>query len=147
MRQQKKLANAAKMNVVGQKLFWFYEQIEDIIEPLSPDEYEKLIDEYLSRFNEELEQIKLKQELNKKRNNQHAARESMIKITLEKEVGGFNGGGLELPNLCDPLEFKQFHEWDGDSSKIQHLKMHFISRKFLNQLKEKKEKVLEIDEE
>lgn len=124
------------MNVEGKKLFWLYEQIEDVEGPVTPDMYKELIELYLARFDEELEQINIKQSINKKRGNQHASRESVIKITLEKEVGDFNGGGLELPNLCDPVEFKQFLDWNGEASKIQHLKMHFVSRKWLENLNE-----------
>lgn len=86
---------------------------------------------YLSRFDEELEQIKLVQSINKQRNNQHASREASIKMTLEKEQENFNAGGLELPDLCNLLEFKKFQQWDGNAQSIQHLKMHFISRKQL----------------
>lgn len=129
------------MNVQGKKLFWLYEQIEDLDGPLTPDMYIELLELYLTRFDEELEQINIKHTINKKRGNQHASRESVIKITLEKEVEDFNGGGLELPNLCDPVEFKEFLDWNGEASKIQHLKMHFVSKKFLESLKEK------IDEE
>lgn len=137
-RQLKKIGNAVKVNVQGKKLFWFYEQIEEMQGPLKPDTYKELIEHYLARFDEELEQINIKKGINKKRRaNQHAARESVIKMTLEKEVGDFRGGGLELPNLCDANEFKTFQEWDGDSAKIQHLKMHFISRKWLDDLREK----------
>ncbi|XP_063699543.1 translation machinery-associated protein 16 homolog [Culicoides brevitarsis] len=134
-RQLKKIGNASKVNIQGKKLFWFYENIEDVEGPLTPDMYIELIEHYLARFDDELEQISIKQSINKKRGNQHASRESVIKITLEKEKGDFNGGGLELPNLCDPVEFKQFQEWDGEASKIQHLKMHFVSRKWLENLK------------
>uniref|UniRef100_A0A336LRC8 CSON013017 protein n=1 Tax=Culicoides sonorensis TaxID=179676 RepID=A0A336LRC8_CULSO len=141
-RQLKKFGNAAKMNVQGKQLFWFYEQIEDIEGPLTPDMYKELIQAYLARFDEELEQINIKHTLNKKRSNQHASRESVIKITLEKEVSDFNGGGLELPNLCDPVEFKHFQDWDGDASKIQHLKLHFVSKKWLESLN-KEDKMIE----
>lgn len=83
-----------------------------------------------------MEQIKLVQSIGKQRINQHASREASIKMTLEKELENFNGGGgLELPNLCDALEFKKFQQWDGNSQSVQHLKMHFISRKQLQMRK------------
>lgn len=117
------------MNAVGRTLFWFYEAIEGRQSPLTPKEYLELIERYFHRFDDELEQIKIKQSIGKKRNNAHASREAVIKITLENEMENFNkGGGLKLPNLCDTEEYKHFVEWDGDSSKIQHLKMKFISK-------------------
>ncbi|XP_001656418.2 translation machinery-associated protein 16 homolog [Aedes aegypti] len=130
-REKKKMGHAVKANIVGKKLGWFAEQLEDRTEPLNAGEFEELIDRYLTRFDEELKQIKLVQSINKQRNNQHAAREASIKMTLEKELENFNGGGLELPDLCDALEFKKFQQWDGNAQSIQHLKMHFISRKRL----------------
>lgn len=130
------MGNAAKTNIVGRKLFFFFEAIEDRsdTEPLEPAEYLDLIDSYLNRFEDELEQIKIKQSIGKNhRQNSHASRESAIKMTLEKEVGDFNGGGLELPDLCDADEYKKFKDWDGDASKVQHIKVKFISRKSLLQ--------------
>ncbi|XP_055603513.1 translation machinery-associated protein 16 homolog [Uranotaenia lowii] len=130
-REKKKIGHAVKANIVGKKLAWFSEHLEDRTEPLTPKEFESLINEYLSRFDEELEQIKLVQSINKQRINQHASRQASIKITLEKEVNDFNGGGIELPNLCDAKEFSQFQQWDGNAQSIQHLKLLFISRKRL----------------
>ncbi|XP_055638419.1 translation machinery-associated protein 16 homolog [Toxorhynchites rutilus septentrionalis] len=135
-REKKKIGHAVRANVVGKKLGWFAEHLEDgRTEPLSSSEFEQLIDEYLIRFDEELEQIKLVQSISKQRNNQHASREASIKMTLEKETNDFNGGGLELPNLCHKVEFRKFQNWDGDAQTIQHLKLHFISRKSLETAK------------
>lgn len=144
-REKKKMGHAVKANVVGKKLGWFAEQLEDSTEPLSGQEFETLIDKYLARFNEELEQIKLVQSINKQRNNQHASRESSIRMTLEKEVHDFNGGGLELPDLCDKQEFQKFQQWDGSSQSIQHLKMHFISRKRLQLLNKDSQVTMAVD--
>lgn len=60
-------------------------------------------------------------------------------MTLEKEREAYNGGGIELPNLCDKIEFEAFKNWDGSSFSVQHLKMHFISKKKLNSLTEENE--------
>lgn len=109
-------------------MFWFFEAVEDETSPLSPQHYSELIESYLNRFSDELEQITIKQGIGKVRATAHASRESAIKMTLEKEVGDFNGGGLELPDLCDPEEFKKFKEWDGDASKVQHIKLKYISK-------------------
>nr|XP_029718971.1 translation machinery-associated protein 16 homolog [Aedes albopictus] len=130
-REKKKMGHAVKANIVGKKLGWFAEQLEGRTGPLTSSEFEQMIERYLSRFDEELEQIKLVQSINKQRNNQHASREASIKMTLEKEQENFNGGGLELPDLCDAMEFKKFQQWDGNAQSIQHLKIHFISRKRL----------------
>lgn len=43
-REKKKMGHAVKANVVGKKLGWFAEQLEDRTEPLSGQEFETLID-------------------------------------------------------------------------------------------------------
>uniref|UniRef100_A0A182SBI5 AB hydrolase-1 domain-containing protein n=1 Tax=Anopheles maculatus TaxID=74869 RepID=A0A182SBI5_9DIPT len=131
-REKIKLGHAAKANVVGKKLAWFAEQLTERQHPLSQAEYEALIDEYLQRFDKELEQIKIVQSIGKHRATQHAAREAAIKTTIETEKLNFNsGGGIELPDLCDATNFKLFQEWDGSAASIQHLKLKFVSRKSL----------------
>uniref|UniRef100_A0A2M4C1X7 Putative translation machinery-associated protein 16 n=1 Tax=Anopheles marajoara TaxID=58244 RepID=A0A2M4C1X7_9DIPT len=130
-REKIKLGHAAKANVLGMKLAWFAEKVEGREEPLTPAEYEELIDLYLQRFDGELEQIKIVQAIGKHRANQHAAREAVIKTTLGMEKQHFAGGGLELPDLCDAEHFKKFQEWNGDAASVQHLKLKFISRKSL----------------
>lgn len=91
---------------------------------------------YLHRFDDELNAINDKTNLNTKRRNQHFSRESVIKITLENEMKNFNAGGIELPDLCDPEHFELLKNWDGDAHSIQHLKIKFISKSNLNKLKE-----------
>lgn len=49
---------------------------------------------YLQRFEDEIEQINLKQSISKNRSNQHASRLSAIKMTMEREVAEYNGGGI-----------------------------------------------------
>lgn len=49
---------------------------------------------YLKRFDDEVEQINLKQSISKNRGNQHASRLSIIKMTLERENAEYIGGGI-----------------------------------------------------
>ncbi|CAO1421884.1 unnamed protein product [Diamesa hyperborea] len=126
---------AARSNVQGKKLVFFAEKIEGKDEPVTPEEFEAFIEEYFTRFDDEMEQIDLKRQINSKRGNQHASRESIIKMNLEQETKNFAAGGIELPDLCDPVAFKKFKEWNGNSHSIQHLDVRFISRRYLNELK------------
>lgn len=143
-KHKKQLGHAIKSNMMGEKLSWFLGQIEeDRAEPLTPQEFIDLIDEYLHRFDDELEQIKIKQSISKNRSTQHFARESAIKMTLDREVGEFNGGGMEFLNLCDPIKFKSLMDWDGNAINIQHLKFELISRGSLERLKAKGEMDIE----
>lgn len=49
---------------------------------------------YLKRFDDEVEQIELKQSISKNRAHQHFSRLNAIKITVEKETAEYNGGGF-----------------------------------------------------
>lgn len=138
-KHKKQLGHAIKSNLLGEKLSWFLGQIDEGRTELSPDEFIGLMDEFLHRFDEELEQIKIKQSISKNRSNQHFARENAIKMTVERETGEFNGGGMEFLNLCDPIKFKSLIDWDGNAINIQHLKMELISRGSLERLKAKGE--------
>ncbi|XP_017017333.1 translation machinery-associated protein 16 homolog [Drosophila kikkawai] len=132
-----RLGHAIKSNITGEKLSWFLGQLdEDRTAPLSPQEFEDLIALYFKRFDEELEQINLKQSIGKHRANQHAARKDVITITLEKERSEYRTGGLELLNLCDPLKLKMLRDWDGSALSVQHLKLDLVSHNMLQRLKE-----------
>lgn len=117
--------------MMGEKFNWFTEELAETEEPLNADQFLTAMDKYLHRFDEELEQIKLKQSISKNRAHQHASRESSIRITLQKENGDFNGGGIQLMDLTDPGQFKAFKEWNGSAMSLQHLQIHMISRKTL----------------
>lgn len=58
-------------------------------------------------------------------------------MTLERETGEFNGGGMEFLNLYDSVKFKSLMDWDGNAINIQHLKFELISRGSLERLQAK----------
>uniref|UniRef100_W8B2C0 Translation machinery-associated protein 16 n=1 Tax=Ceratitis capitata TaxID=7213 RepID=W8B2C0_CERCA len=131
-----RMGHAIKSNIMGEKLNWFLGHIdEERTQPLMPQEFEDLIALYLKRFDEELAQIALKQSISKNRSKQHAAREDVIRITLEKERSEYQTGGMELLNLCDPVKFKSLMDWDGSALSVQHLKLDLVSYKMLQSLK------------
>lgn len=130
-REKTKLGYAAKANMMGEKFAWFTEQLEGIEDAITPQRFMELFDLYLSRFDEEMEQIKLKQSISKGRSHQHFSRESSIKMTLEKEQSDYNGGGIQFMDLTDQAQFRMFKEWNGNALSLQHLKLDLISKKFL----------------
>lgn len=135
-KHKQRLGHAIKSNLMGEKLGWFLEHIEDgRTQPLTPHEFEELILLHLKRFDEELEQIALKQSISKHRSNQHVARQDVIKITLEKENNEYKAGGMQLLNLCDPLKYKSLLDWDGSGINVQHLKLELISHNMMQRLK------------
>lgn len=97
---------------------------------LISNSYQILI-RYIHRFDDEVEQITLKQSICKNRANQHASRLDILKMTFDRENNEYKTCGIEMLNVCDPEQFKSFKEWDGDSLKIQHLKLTRITKKSL----------------
>ena len=83
----------------------------------------QLITGMLERFDEELEQINLKKSIGKNRRNQHSSREDTILQTLSLEKSDFEGCGLEMPDLCDPENYKYFCNWDGELKYVQNIKL------------------------
>lgn len=94
-RDKIKFGHAARSNVLGEKFAWFMERIGDAerTEPLQPAEFDEMISAYLRRFDEEVEQIELKQSISKGRAHQHHSRLNAIKMTVDTETGEYNGGG------------------------------------------------------
>ncbi|ALC49757.1 CG15027 [Drosophila busckii] len=132
-----RLGHAIKSNIMGEKLSWFLGQIEEgRTTPLTPQEFEDMITLYLQRFDEELAQIALKQSIGKNRANQHAARQDVIKITLERERNEYESGGMEILNLCDAEKLKMLFDWDGSALSVQHLKLDLVSQNMLRRLKQ-----------
>lgn len=87
----------------------------------------------------------MKTQINSKRGNQHASRESIIKLNLEKDINNFKAGGIELPDLCDPIAFQKFKSWDGNSHNIQHLDIKFISKGYLAKIKKLEETEMKVE--
>lgn len=130
-REKTKLGYAAKANILGEKFAWFTEHLDEKQDPLTPEEFVAAIEQYLNRFEEEIDQIKLKQSISKSRSHQHFSREATIRMTIEKETSDFNGGGIQFMDLCDLLQFRAFKDWDGNSMSLQHFKLQLISRNFI----------------
>ncbi|XP_055313604.1 translation machinery-associated protein 16 homolog [Sitodiplosis mosellana] len=133
-----KIGHAIKSNVMGERFAWFTDKLEQFGEQpcLTPSQFTQVIEQYLNRFSDELETINLKQSISKNRTNQHASRLAVIKMSMEREKGEFEGAGIELIDLCDPQKYKQFISWDGDSINLQHFKLDRIGRKYLQKLDE-----------
>lgn len=125
------MGHAAKANILGEKFAWFTEALEDTSEAITAERFLDLMDKYLNRFDEELEQIRLKQSISKNRSHQHFSRESAIKMTVEKDTADYNGGGTMFLDLCDPAQFHAFKEWNGNAMALQHIKMCLITKKFI----------------
>jgi len=136
-REKTKFGYLAKSNMQCEKLYWFLDRIPNVTKPLTPEDFENHMNEYLKRFDDEIEQIKLKQSISKNRLNQHNGRLDAITMTLERDLNEYKGGGMEMIDLCDPEKFESLMLWDKQTKTMQHLKFDRISEKYLHSLKNK----------
>lgn len=83
---------------MGERFSWFTDKFEQFgeIDCLTPSQFVGLIEEYLARFNEEIETIKFKQSISKNRVNQHANRLSILEMNIQREKGEFYGAGIGM---------------------------------------------------
>ncbi|KAF2905935.1 hypothetical protein ILUMI_00239 [Ignelater luminosus] len=128
------LTQNLKWTVTGTKIQWFIEHLPSHIVVCSPEQTKELIESYLIRFNEELEQITLKHSIGNRKNRQHASREDIIKMTIKRETEEYNTCGLEIPNVMDPHEMLLLRTWNGDLVALQHMKLIRLSKKKLDSL-------------
>ena len=61
---------------------------------------------YMSRFDEELEEIEYIHSIGKRNCTQHSSRERMISHTKENEEMLFKSSGLEIPDIKSPTTYK-----------------------------------------
>lgn len=127
---QHKIGIHIKQNVIGEKLLWLKERLPDV-DKLTKDEVTQLIETYLSRFDEELEQIALKNSVGQRKNRQHASREYIINMTKKKETEEFNTCGIEMLDLTDHQQLSTLKNWNGELRFLQHFKLKRIARKHL----------------
>lgn len=126
-----KIGTHVKQNLIGEKILWFKERIPEGCIILDKEQTLKLIETYLSRFDDELEQIALKNSIGQRKNRQHASREDIINITKKREVEEFETCGLEMPDLMDPHQMEVLRGWNGELRFLQHFKLKRIARKHL----------------
>lgn len=126
-----KIGTHVKQNLIGEKILWFKERIPEGCIILDKEQTLKLIETYLSRFDDELEQIALKNSIGQRKNRQHASREDIINITKKREVEEFESCGLEMPDLMDPHQMEVLRGWNGELRFLQHFKLKRIARKHL----------------
>ncbi|KAJ9579975.1 hypothetical protein L9F63_004358 [Diploptera punctata] len=124
-------AHQVKQNLTGEKFLWFRDHLEPDIIQYTPELTIEIIELYLSRFNEELEQIKLKHSIGNRKNRQHANREDIIRLTILQEEEEFATCGLEMPDLLDIVQLDMLRKWEGELRLLQNFKLKRYNRKQL----------------
>uniref|UniRef100_A0A069DWU9 Putative translation machinery-associated protein n=1 Tax=Panstrongylus megistus TaxID=65343 RepID=A0A069DWU9_9HEMI len=133
-RQKTKQGYAIKRNIFGDKLLWFRDNLEPGL-IYTPQMFENLIEKYLSRFEDELEQIEIKHSIGQRKGRQHASREDVINMTISREREEFNTSGIEMVNILIPQQLAIFRKWDADLNKIHNFTIRRINKTFLKNYK------------
>ncbi|XP_045771062.1 translation machinery-associated protein 16 homolog [Maniola jurtina] len=126
-----KIGTHIKQNLIGEKILWFKERIPEGCVVLDKEQTLGLIETYLARFDEELEQISLKNSIGRRKSRQHASREDVINITKKRECEEFATCGLEMPDLMDVKQMEVLRNWNGELRFLQHFKLKRVTRKHL----------------
>ncbi|EEZ99432.1 translation machinery-associated protein 16 [Tribolium castaneum] len=138
-REKIKQNSNIKLNLLGEKILWFRDNLEPDCSSYSPKKALGLVEKYLSRFDEELEQIKLKHSIGNRKNRQHASREDIIKLTMKTEKEEFNTCGLEIPDLLNTQQYRLLKEWNGELRFLPKFKLKRYNRKALENATNNKE--------
>ncbi|XP_042878154.1 translation machinery-associated protein 16-like [Penaeus japonicus] len=123
--------NNLKLQVLGDKLMWFKREMDSSKEVYAPKDVLDLIDRYIDRNMEELEQITLKHSIGKRNKRQHASRESTIKIVHEQETALFRQSGFETIDYFCPKNVEAFKSWSGEIRFLSNFKLRKYKRKDL----------------
>jgi len=129
---KRKKEASIKMGVQGEKVVWFRDNLEENKMQLNKGEVLTLIERYLGRYEEELEQINLTNSIKGRKGRQHASREDNIKITIEKERREFDFSGLEIPDLFAAENVAYLRNWSGELRYLANIKMTTVKREHLN---------------
>ena len=127
-----------KLQATGEKVAWFKENLSlceegEVGGAATKGTMLALAEAFLTRFEEEVEQINLKNSVGgqKGKRRQHASRMDLIRHTMEREREEFEGCGLEMPDLLEEENARHFREWEGELRTVQNIKMRRFSRKYL----------------
>ncbi|XP_008933474.1 PREDICTED: translation machinery-associated protein 16, partial [Merops nubicus] len=122
-----KTDKALRLSIIGEKLQWFQSHLDPDKIEYTKREAGELIEKYMCRFDEELEQIELQNSIKGRQGRQHGSRETVIKQTIERERQLYQGYGMEIPDIMNRKHLKFFREWDGDLKKLPNIKMKKLS--------------------
>ena len=128
-------------------MLWFHENLDGVqpnvyeetetTNPLTKAMMLELANAYLTRFQDELDQINLKNSIGgDKKNKRHhyRSRVDVIKFTLQNEENDFTGCGLEMPNLLDKNTYEYFTTWTGELRYVQNIEMKRFRRQELEKV-------------
>lgn len=102
---RKRQNTKAKFNNLRDRFQWFKDQVTENQTHLTREEVQELIERYLHRFQDELDQIEIKNQIgHRQKTPQHASRKALIETTINTERGEYETHGIGTFRRC-PLSF------------------------------------------
>ncbi|XP_037686885.1 translation machinery-associated protein 16 [Choloepus didactylus] len=147
--KKEKLKNekALRLNIIGEKLQWFHSHLDPKKVKYSKKDACELIERYLNRFSDELEQIELHNSIKDRQGRKHHSRETVIKQTMARERQQYEGYGFEIPDIVNASNLKTFREWDIDLKKLPNIKTRKICANDAVPKKGKKKNIATVDKD
>ena len=122
---RRKSERTAILQSLADKVQWFKEHIKPEAKNCSVREVHDLINAYFARFDEELEQLRIGENI-KGRQRQAGAkfsRENHIKMVLERDQQVYESSGLEIPDLTSGVNIKLLRGWNGNLDYLPKIKL------------------------
>lgn len=133
-REKIKLIHQVRQNLLGEKLQWFKDNLDASAALCTAEMLMELIERYLHRFDDELEQIELKRSIGGHRSRQHASREDIIRMTILKDREDYETGGIELPDILATSQLALLRQWQGELRFLQKFRLRLFSKRFLSSI-------------
>ncbi|XP_076765966.1 translation machinery-associated protein 16 [Xylocopa sonorina] len=136
-RQKAKMSGLIKQNLIGEKMLWMKEHMVPDVCPYTPELTAQLLEMYIARNDEEMEQIVIKRSIGGRRNRQHASREDVIRMTKEREQEEYDTCGIEIPDILNTSQCNMLRNWDGELKYLTNFKFRRFGKKHLNEALQK----------
>lgn len=133
-RQKSKMNGLIKQNLIGEKMLWIKEHMVSDVCPYTPELTARLLETYIARNDEEMEQIIIKRSIGTKRNRQHASREDVVRMAKEREQEEYNTCGIEIPDILDATQCEMLRNWNGELKYMSNFKFRRFHKKHLDAL-------------
>ncbi|XP_076643234.1 translation machinery-associated protein 16 [Halictus rubicundus] len=139
-RQKAKVGGLIKQNIIGEKMLWIREHMVPDVCPYTPELTARLLEMYIARNDDELEQINIKHSIGGRRNRQHASREDVLRMSKEREQEEYNTCGIEIPDILNATQCDMLRKWNGELRYLPNFKFIRFGKKHLNDALQKASK-------
>ncbi|KAJ3075394.1 hypothetical protein HDU98_008223 [Podochytrium sp. JEL0797] len=100
------------------RLVWFKYAMPDDVDVATPEMVHDLIDQYIHRYSDEIEELKSQIRPNRLK----PAKIAMYELLMGKDKHEYDTG-MKMPNLTDAANVVRLRRWEGDYNGISAVKM------------------------